>query len=150
MAIYVYNTATGVLVSWVPNNLTIAQAQALGYLAPNSILSANGLTAIDGLHVLDDTHVWNATTKTVDTVAAPPTPNVVDWFTFVNCFTSAEWAAIQASGDAKVKRWVIAQGYQPIDLNGQRALTATNYLVNQGVITGARQTQILAGQQQSS
>ena len=66
MAIYVYNTATGVLVSYCPNDTDP--------VAPAATLAANGLTAVSGLPALSPTTQWSATSKTVVTVTAPVAP----------------------------------------------------------------------------
>jgi len=77
MAIYVYQSSNGVLASSIPDDLTIAQAQAQGLLASNAVLTAKGLAAKDSLPPLDDTHTWDAATTTVITVPAPPTPHAL-------------------------------------------------------------------------
>lgn len=144
MAIYVYGTATGALQSYIPDNLTIAQAQASGQLADNATLAANGLTAVDSLPQLDPSHVWNATTHTVDTVVPPSKPNVVTTFDFIMAFTAAELAAIRASTDNNIQQFLFAlEVTGGVNLNHTTIQNALTYLVNHGLLTAARATAIL-------
>ncbi len=145
MAIYIYVTATGELRSYIPDNVTIAQAQASGQLASNATLMANGLTAIDGLVPLDPTHAWDAPTRTV-VVVVPPTPvNLLASFDFVMAFTAAELAAIRASSDVNVQQFLFAlQVTGGVNLNHATISNALTYLVNHSLLTAPRATAILA------
>jgi len=77
MAIYVYVTATGALYSYIPDNVTVAQAQASGQLASAAALTASGLTAIGGLSPLSATIQWNPATLTTSTVLSPPSTEAI-------------------------------------------------------------------------
>ncbi len=145
MAIYVYVTATGALTSYIPDNVTIAAAQASGQLASNAILTANGLSAVDSLPPIDATHAWDAPTHTV-VVVAPPTPvNLVASFDFVMAFTATELAAIRASADNNVQQFLFAlQVTGGVNLNHATISNALTYLVNHSLLTQPRATAILA------
>lgn len=145
MAIYVYVTTTGALHAWIPNNITIAQAQASGQLADNATLVANGFTAVDGLAPLDSTHAWDAATHTVITVTAPTPANVIATFDFIMAFTATELAAIRASSDNNVQQFLFAmQVTQGVNLNAGTIQNALTYLVNHSLLTQPRATAILA------
>src|SRR4051794_35637728 len=99
MALFVYNTATGALVSWCPNDSDP--------VASGTVLAANGLASVSGLPALDATHVWDAASKTVITVASSA-PNWIATYQFILLFTTAEHAAIAASSDQKVQQLMMA------------------------------------------
>lgn len=137
MALYVYNSITGVLVSWCPNDTDPVASAAT--------LAANGLASVSGLPALDSTHVWDATKKTVDTVVAPTPANVIDTFDFIMAFTPTELAAIRASTDPAIARFLFAlQVTQGVNLNHATISNAINYLVTNSLLTAARATTILA------
>jgi hypothetical protein len=154
MAIYVYQTATGSLLSWIPDSLTIAQAQAqcvasngMSGLASASYLAAAGLTAVDGLPPLDSTHVWDSVNKTVDTVAAPYVSNTIPSYSFILLFSPTETAAIRASTDPNVQHWLFALSVaQQIDLNDPITQQGIAYLVSINLLTQANANLILSGQ----
>lgn len=139
MAIYVYLTATGALYSWSPNDSDpVADAPTL---------AANGMTAVAGLPALDGTHQWDATTKTVVTVSAPATPNMISAWQFIMLFTPAEHAAIRASTDQKVMQFMMAiMAAQRVELNNSIVQSGVNYLASIGLLTQANATLILSGQ----
>lgn len=137
MAIYVYNTTTGALVSWCPNDTDP--------VASNAVLTAAGLTAVSGLAPLDSTHAWNTSTKTVQVVAAPTPVNLVGTFDFIMAFTPAELAAIRASSNTSIQQFLYAlQVTQGLNLNATSISTALNFLVAQSLLTAPRATAILA------
>lgn len=146
MAIYVYVTTSGQLHSYIPDNITIAQAQANGQLADNATLTANGFSAVDGLAPLDSTHQWDPTTKTVIVVTAPTPPNVLAVYDFIMAFTAAELANIRAaSSDNNIQQWLYAlECTQGVNLNAGSINTALNYLVTHSFLTQARANAILA------
>ncbi len=145
MAIYVYVTATGVLNSYIPDNVTVAQAQASGRLASNAVLTANGFTAVGGLPPLDDTHAWDAPTHTVVVVVAPTPPNVVNTFDFIMAFTAAELAAIRASSNNNIQQFLFAmQVTQGVNINHTTIKNSLTFLVNQSLLTQPRADAILA------
>jgi len=145
MAIYVYVTTSGFLQSYIPDNITIAQAQAGGQLASNATLANNGLTAVDSLPPLDATHQWDAATKTVITVTPPTPANVVNTYDFIMAFTAAELAAIRGSSDNNIQQFLFAmQVTQGVNLNHTTNVNALTYLVNHGFLTQARANAILA------
>jgi hypothetical protein len=145
MAIYIYVTASGALQSWIPDSLTIAQAQATKQLASTATLTASGLTAVDGLPPLGDTVAWNAPTHTTVTVAAPTLPNVIDTFDFIMAFTAAELAGIRASADNNVQQFLFAlQVTQGVNLNHATISNSLNYLVTKSLLTAPRAAAILA------
>lgn len=137
MAIYVYKTATGVLVSYCPSDTDP--------IAPAATLTANGLTAVSGLAPLDPTHLWDPATKTVLTVTAPTPANVINTFDFIMAFTPAELSAIRASNNTNVQQFLFAlQVTQGVNLNHTTITNALNFLVSQALLTAARATAILA------
>lgn len=145
MAIYIFKTADGTLVSYIPESVTIAQAQASGQLASSATLTANGLSAIDGQPAIDSTHAWSAASKTAITVTAPTPANLIDTFDFIMAFTAAELAAIRASADNNVQQFLFAlQVTQGVNLNHTTITNSLTYLVNHGLLTAPRATAILA------
>ncbi len=139
MAIYVYNTTTGALVSYCPNDTDP--------VAPAATLAANGFTAVSGLPALGPTVVWNATTKTTATVTPPAPTNFIPTYEFILLFTPAEHAAIAASTDPAVQQLLMAIGVaQQVDLNSPTIQGAMSYLVSLNLLTQANATLILSGQ----
>jgi hypothetical protein len=146
MAIYVYQTTNGILVSWIPEDLTIAQAQAQGQLASNAQLAAAGNSAVDKLPPLDESHTWDPTQKTVITIT-PPTPvNLLNTFDFIMAFTPAELAAIRGTTtDNNIQRFLYAlEVTQGMNLNNTTIQNSLQYLVSKGLLTQARMNAILA------
>jgi hypothetical protein len=139
MAIYVYNTTTGALVSYCPNDADP--------VAPAATLAANGLTAVSGLPALSPTEQWSATSKTVVTVTAPVAPNWIPTYQFILLFTPAEHAAIMASTDQSVQQFLVAiSTAQQVNLNAPVVQNGINYLVSISLLTQANATLILSGQ----
>ena len=137
MAIYVYNTTTGALVSWCPNDTDPVASPAL--------LSANGLTSVSGLPALGPTVAWSPATKTTVTVVAPTPVNVINTFDFIMAFTATELAAIRASADNNVQQFLFAlQVTQGVNLNATSITNALTYLVSHSLLTAPRATAILA------
>jgi hypothetical protein len=137
MAIYVYNTTTGALVSYCPNDTDpVASAQ---------VLTANGLTAVTGLPQLGPTVAWDPVGKTTQTVVAPTPANVIHTFDFLMAFTATELAAIRASADNNVQQFLFALTVtQGVNLNAASITNALTYLVNHSLLTAPRATAILA------
>jgi hypothetical protein len=106
-------------------------------LAANRLASANGLPALDG------THAWNASSKTVVTVA-DTTPNWIQSYQFIMLFTPAEHSAIVASTDPKVQQFLMAvTSAQKINLKNPVVQNGVDYLASIGQ---ANATLILSGQ----
>jgi hypothetical protein len=155
MAIYVYKTNNGALQSWIPNNLTIAQAQAQGLLADNATLAANRMAAVDGLPPLDETHVWDATQKTVVVVAAPVPAPIMAVDAFILLFTDAEYQGVQhastlndpAYNNRIAKFNGFLQTATSINLSDPFVVGVVGTsMVNQGILTQAEADRILSGQ----
>jgi hypothetical protein len=153
MAIYVYKTNNGALQSWIPDNLTIAQAQSQGLLADNATLAANRMAAVDGLPPLDATHTWDATQKTVIVVAAPAPIMTVD--AFILLFTDAEYQGVQhastlndtAYNNRIAKFNGFLQTTTRVDLGDPFVVGVVGTsMVNQGILTQAEANRILSGQ----
>ncbi len=143
MAVYVYYSTTGELYSWCPSDTDP--------VAPASVLSAQGLASVSGLPALDATHAWSPSSKTVVTVAAPVAPNWMPSWEFIQCFTSTEAAAAEASTDAQVKRFMLMVKMAPqINLNDPLVQGAVNYLSTIGLVASTRVPQILSGTIQAS
>ncbi len=143
MAIYVYKTATGVLVSSIPASLTIAQAQASGRLASDAELAAGNNTAVDNLPPLDSTHKWDEATHTVITVAAPTPAQPMPLVFFLQRFTPAEYSAVGASSDpATAQFWDIIRRANVVDMSDPAIIAAGTRMVTQGLLTGPRATAI--------
>ncbi len=139
MAIYVYNTTTGALFSWSPNDTDP--------VAPAATLAANGLAAVSGLPALSPTVAWNPSTKTTETVTAPVPVNNIATYQFIMLFTPTEHSAVVASTDPKVQQFLMAtQVAQTINLNDPIVQGAMAYLVSLGLLTQANATLILSGQ----
>src|SRR5215472_10055672 len=107
MAIYVYQTSTGALVSQIPDNITVAQAQSQGLLASNAALAAQGYAAVDGLPPLDSSHRWDAATHTVVSVY-PPASNDALAAVLGNASQICQRKATVAQAKGQT---VVAQGY---------------------------------------
>lgn len=138
MAIYVYNTATGALVSYCPNDTDP--------VSPANVLTANSLTAVSGLPALDATHAWDAASKTVVAATAPVQPVWVPTYQFILLFTPAEHAAIAASTDTTVQQLLMAlQCSQQINLNDPIIRNGVTYLVAVNLLTASNAALILAG-----
>jgi hypothetical protein len=146
MAIYVYKTANGILQSYIPDNVTIAQAQASGQLASNADLAAAGNAAKDSLPPLDDTHTWDPATQTVVVVTAPIPLNLLNTYDFIMAFTAAELAAIRGTtADNNIQQFLFAmQVTQGMNLNSTSIKNSLQYLVTKGLLTQARANAILA------
>lgn len=143
MAIYVCQITGGALVSYCPDDTDP--------VADSATLAAKALEAHTGLPALDATHQWDAATKSVVTVSAATLPNLVPAFDFIQCFTGAEAAAIKASTDPLVIRFLLMLSVtQQIDLNSATVQNGVGYLASIGLIAQARVPQILAGQVQAS
>ena len=140
MAIYVYNTATGALVSWCPNDTDP--------VADAATLAANGLGVVTGLPALGPIVAWNPSTKKTQTVTPPPAPNNIATYQFVMLFTPAEHAAIVASTDQKVQQFLMALSFtQTVNLNDTTFVgPGVAYLVSIGLLTQANADLILSGQ----
>jgi len=121
MSLYVYNTTTGALVSWCPNDTDpVADAETL---------AANGLTAVTGLPALDSTHVWQVSPPTVITVAAPTLPINIATGTWLLRFTPQEFVGIMASTDPIVQQFIYALNHTTsIDLTDSTVVNAVGYL----------------------
>ena len=95
--------------------------------------------------MLDDTHAWNPTTKTVDVVAAPTVPRYLQTFDFLNAFTPAELAAIRASSNTTVQKFLFMLQCCPVlNMTNANITTAVNGLVSLGLLTAPRAAVVLA------
>jgi hypothetical protein len=138
MAIYVYRTADGTLVSWCPKDSDP--------VAPTAQLTAQGLAMVLGLPALDASHAWDASTRTVVTVALVPGPAYIPTWKFILLFTPAEHAAIKASADAMVQHFFDAlKTTQTVDLNDPVLQQGLNYLVSVSLLTAPNAALILSG-----
>ena len=152
MAIYVYNTSTGALYSWSPNDTDP--------VADSAALTAAGLTAVSGLAAIGASagtglvYAWDAEAKTVSAVASPVMPKWIATYLFVNLFTDAEHTAIltaatpgQASFDPKVSKFMMmVQTVQQINLNDTLVQAGIDYLASINLLTSANAALILSGQ----
>src|SRR6266566_3753775 len=100
MAVYIYNSTTGALVSWCPSDSY--------QVASASVLSSNGLTSVSGLPPLDATHFWDSGTKTVVAVSAPVQAKPLSTGRYILRYTAQEFAAITASTDLDVMQIMFA------------------------------------------
>ena len=133
MALYVYETATGTLVSWCPNDTDPA--------APADVLAAKGLEVVFGLPAIDATHAWDEATKTVKEVPAAVLPNIVSTADWIMQFDPAEFAAIRASVDPAVQHFLFALTLaQTINLNNATIQGGIAYLVSVNLLTQGRAT----------
>jgi hypothetical protein len=145
MAIYVYRNSDGELNSWIPEDLTIAEAQASGQLASDATLAASNLSAKDNLPPLGPTVAWDPATKTTITVTAPTPPDPLNTFDFIMAFTATELDAIRASSDVNIKQFLFAlEVTQGVNLNHSTIKNSLQYLVNHGLLTQARANAILS------
>lgn len=137
MAVYIYNTTSGTLVSWCPEDTDP--------VAPAQVLSAKGLTSVSGLPALDATHIWDATNRTVATITPPVQANLVSTFDFLAGFTSDQFAAMQSSGDPVVQQMLfIIQSVPQIDLNNTTVQNFINYLATNSVLPQSSVASVLA------
>jgi hypothetical protein len=136
MALYVYTTATGALVSWNPSDSDP--------VASDAVLAAKGLSKVTGLAVLDATHRWDEATHSVIVVAAmksEPTQRE-----FWKRFTSAERVALQTvlrtgsvgAQDAlrAFKDYIMSA--PTVDCNDSYILTTVQTMESVGVIAAGR------------
>ena len=152
MAIYVYKTTGGTLQSWIPENLTIVEAQAKGQLASDAALATARCTAVDNLPPLDATHAWDATQKTVVVVPAPkPIMATAD---FILLFTDPEFAGVQKAavvGDATYNARIskfnsFINTATRVNLGDPFVVGVVGTsMVNQGILTVAEANRILSG-----
>jgi hypothetical protein len=146
MAIMVYVTANGAAQSYIPDNLTIAQAQASGQLASDATLTNNGFwrTVITPL---SPTNVWDPTTLTTKTVAAPIPIANLNSFAFILRFTHAEWHtyATNRTADTYCAHFLDSLvGSSQINLNDPTIQDFVGtYSVTKNWLTQARATAIL-------
>src|SRR5882672_4974493 len=127
MALYVYKIADGSLMSWSPNDSDP--------VASDTVLTAKGFAKTTGLP-LDDTHAWDAPTHSVIVVTAPTPIRFLSVFDFANRFTPAELAAIRASANAGVQKFVFMLPLAlnlTIDLNSPVITQVMTLLVAQGL-----------------
>lgn len=138
MAIYIYDNATGTLVSYCSHDSDP--------VAPDDVLAAKHLTAVSKLPPTDDTHQWDPQTKTVVVVQAPLIPRIVDNYQFILSFTPQEYDAISRSADLVVKQLLEAlRSIGTIDMNGVTTKNGVGYLASVGLLTPDRAVAILAG-----
>ena len=138
MALYVFKQSDGTLVSWSPNDTDP--------VASDAVLAAKGWAKVTGLLPLDDTHAWDAPTHTVVVVAFTPI-RFLSVFDFANRFTPAELAAIRASANPGVQKFVFMLPLainQTIDLNSPVITTVMALLVAQGLLTQVRANAMVA------
>lgn len=138
MALYVYRVSDGTLISWSPNDTDP--------VASDAALAANGFAKVTGLLPLDNTHSWDAPTHSVVVVAFTPI-RYLSVFDFANRFTAAELAAVRASANAGVQKFVFMLPLainQTIDLNSPVITQVMTLLVAQGLLTQARANAIVA------
>jgi len=138
MALYVYKTSDGTLVSWSPNDTDP--------VASDAVLAAKGFAKVTGLSPLDDTHAWDAPTHSVVVVAFTPV-RFLSVFEFADRFTPGELDAVRSSTNTGVKKFVFMLPLalnQTIDLNSQRIQNVMALLVAQGLLTQARANAMVA------
>jgi len=137
MAIYVYNSTTGALSSWCPDDTDP--------VASSDVLAANGLVSVSGLPALGPTVGWNAATKTTATVTAPIAPQPILTSMWIMRFTAAEFQAINASTDPTVQQFMYALNHtQQVDLTNAQMIDGANYIASINLIQSARLTAIMA------
>lgn len=137
MALYVYDSKTGALVSWCPGDD--------GQVASADELTAKGYAVKTGLPALDATHAWDAATQAVIEVAAPVVPRMVSTGKWVLRFTPDEFDAISASADKIVKHFMYALNRTiEVDLNDATVQQGVGYLAQLGLLAGNRVAAILA------
>jgi|SRR5579871_3782599 len=137
MALYVYNVASGALVSWCPGDTDP--------VASDSHLAANGLAVVTGLPAIDATHAWDTVSKTIVVVAAPIIPRLIITAKWILRFTAAEFSAISASTDPVVLQFMYALNHTTdLDLNDPSTMQGVNYMVSIGLLQSARVAAIMA------
>ena len=109
MATYVYETATGRLESWAPEDLQHndpAHQDALkAGLAPLQHLEDRGLTAVADLRALDETHVWDEASHSVLEIVAPVKPVIALTGAWILRLADDEYDEITACTDVKVRKF---------------------------------------------
>lgn len=135
MAIYVFRNSDGALISYCPADTDP--------VASADVLTAKGFSALTGAPPLDATHTWDTVSRNVIAVAIPAA--TVSYFAFIQAFTAAELAAIRASLDTNVAKFLFSIASSPqIDLSDARMNAALTYLVSHGLLTAARASAIAA------
>lgn len=135
MAAYVYEVATGRLVSWGPDdNMQVA-----------SDLEERGLALVIELPPLDTTHAWDEATHTVVEVDPPYQSREIPTSRFVLAFTPTELEAVRTSSDPVVKQlWIAATVVPEVDMNRQSTIDGVGYLEMIELIGTGRAAEILA------
>ncbi len=139
MAICIYRISDGSLYSWSPDDNAI--------VASDEDLALRGLAKVTGVYALDSTHAWDAATHTVVVVVAPTPLRYMSVFDWINRFTGAELAAIRASSNNGVQKFVFMLSLavsQTIDLNSPTIVQVMALLVSQGLLTQVRSDAIMA------
>ncbi|MBI1214140.1 MAG: hypothetical protein GC190_21975 [Alphaproteobacteria bacterium] len=133
MASYVYEIATGKLVSYSPSDT----------VASDEVLASYGRAAARDLPALDDTHAWDEATHTVIVVPAPVRPRMVSTFAFIGAFTAAEFKAIRSSTDDQMQHLLyMLERTSEVDMNGATLQQGLAYAVALNLITQARADEI--------
>jgi len=138
MALYVYKISDGSLQSWSPNDTDP--------VASDAVLAAKGFAKVTSLLPLDNTHSWDAPTHSVVVVAFTAL-RFLSVFDFANRFTPAELAAIRASANSGVQKFVFMLPLalnQTIDLNSVVVQNVMTLLVAQGLLTQVRADAMVA------
>lgn len=137
MAIYVYDSTSGALVSYCPGDKDP--------VADAATLAAKGLAVATGLAPLDATHAWDAASRAVAVVAAQPVPQPIGTGKWILRFTPQEFQAINASPDAQAQQFLFALNHTTqIDLADPVIVQCVNYLVSLNLLQAARVAAILA------
>lgn len=141
MAIYIYKTVDGTLVSYCPNDTDP--------VASAGTLTANGLTATTGLSPIGPTTIWDAPTKTTKTITAPK--SVVSVLAFWQRFTAVEREALEGSyqtGTQAVKNAIGAfrnyiMSVPQVDINDPYIQAKVTQMETVGIIAAGRAAQVL-------
>ncbi len=139
MAVCIYRISDGSLYSWSPYDNAV--------VATDEDLALRGLAKVTGVYALDSTHAWDAATHTVIVVSAPASVRFLSTFDWINRFTAAEIAAMQASANAGVKKFLFMVPLatsQLIDIDSPMIIAVMALLVSQGILTQQRSDAILS------
>lgn len=137
MAIYIYQTTTGNLVSWCPNDTDPVASAAT--------LASNGLASVSGLPPLNATHIWSSSGLTVIPFVPPPSDQWIGTYDWLDRFTAGELAGVIASSNQAVQGGLYKISHTTqLNLLTPSLINAVNGLVSLGLLSSARAPTIMS------
>lgn len=136
MATYVYVTATGLLYSYNPDDVSPVAAK--------EDLARIGLTVVSALPPLDETHEWDPSGKTVVAKVLPTPAKPISTAAWLSRFTPQETANLRTSQDLTVQHFLFVLRHTiSLDLNDEVIIAAMNYMIGKNFLTQERVAAIM-------